>query len=291
MRPERCPLSMVAAAISASGFVLVLAGVAAARDSTPSGLRDSPTELAVCVREARAERPRRPYLAGVVSCLRPTRVETTSVLRWSTCRSGGAPDPMERCETGSARITFRSTKAVWERRPPGRSWPRWAARWHLYGRGTARCTRTIHQLSSRDRRARHASAGQINHLDFLGVAPSAGGTIAVGVSPRWSNPLPEGLHDAVDVTSAACSPLLALDALRLRPSPSLPVDRLETTAGVVTGGRTEGVVRTREIHPSIRRRIGLVGGGIHVQIDSRTSATFEIRRAARSRSDGNGGTP
>ena len=208
-------------------------------------------------------------------CVRPTRVETRSDVRWSTCKGGGAPAPGERCETGTARIELRATDTDWEWRRGEKGFPRWAERWHLYGKGTARCARAIHGLPAGDPRAQTTAAGRIEHVDFLMLWPAASppGTIALGVHPRflnWLKTTPP--RDALALDARACQTLLVLN-LRLPPHESVDVPRLIDPVGVTVTARARPSDGCHRVFPPAWRP---VGGPLVVQIDGRTTATFAI---------------
>lgn len=231
-------------------------------------------ELATCVRNKQASSPRLTYLEGVVRCVRLARMEATTVVRWSTCTGGGAYDGDYACETGSARISIRSTRAPLEFPPPPTGWPRSARRWHLYGVGTASCTRVSHGLNAGGPDTARSVSGRINHVDFAVLWPSipADGTLALGVSPLWSNPLPETLKDAIG-QPRPCRPSFALESGFLPPTrPGLSVADLLATHGVTARVRKQFLVG---LNAPVPAWIGpLVARPLVVNVDTRMSASF-----------------
>jgi hypothetical protein len=265
----------VIGALGATILGLALIPLADGRTASPRSASDRAAELAACVHKLRTKTPALSYEAGVVRCVRPTRVETRSDVRWSTCKRGGTPAPGERCETGTARIELRATDTDWEWRRGEKGFPRLAERWHLYGRGTARCARAIHGLPAGDPRAQTMAAGRIEHVDFLMLWPAASppGTIALGVHPRFSNWLKTTApRDALALDARACRTLLVL-ALPLPPHESVAVRRLIDPVGVTVTARERATRRVPKGLPPAWRP---VGSPLVVQIDGRTTATFAI---------------
>ena len=265
----------VISALSVVILGLALTSVASGRDTSPRVTPSPAGELARCVRKLRAETPALSYPAGVVRCVRPTSVATRSDVRWSTCKGGGAPAPGEHCETGTARIELRATDTDWKWPRGENGFPRWADRWHLYGRGTARCARAIHGLPAGDPRAQTKAAGRIEHVDFLMLWPAASppGTIALGVHPRflnWLKATPP--RDALALDARACRTLLVLD-IPLPPHESVAVSRLIDPVGVTVTARERAIRRVPKGLPPAWRP---VGSPLVVQIDGRTTATFAI---------------
>lgn len=235
MRPIARPVTLAPAVVAvALGLALLVTVAAEAHGGSVRGGQRPTDELAACVERLRASRPGRPDAARVALCVRPTRVETRSDVHWSTCAGGGAPAPKERCETGSARIGLRATRAdrEWRRGPLQVRLS--VERWHLYGRGSVRCTRSIHGLREGDPRARRTVLGAIEHVDFLMLWPSIStpGDLSIGVPPVFSN----WLHstpppDALPPSAAACLPVYALFP-DLPPSADVAVDDLLDPSGV-----------------------------------------------------------
>lgn len=234
-----------------------------------------PSDLASCVRSKRAVARGTTYLEGVVRCVDITRMEATTVVRWSTCAGGGAFGGEYPCETGSARVSIRATRATREFRPPPAGWPRGAQRWHLYGDGTASCSRVSHGLTAGGRAASREdrASGRINHVDFAVLWPSipADGTLAVGVSPLWRNPLPDTLADAI-VRPRACRAVFALDALVPRARRGLSVADLLATGGVTARLRDRFLFGLGT--PLSAAAGPLVGRPLVVEVDTRLSAAF-----------------
>ncbi len=233
-----------------------------------------PDELAACVRTEQASRPRLTYVEGVVRCVRPVRVETTTVIRWSTCSGGTAYQGDYPCETGSARISIRSTRAELEFRPPPRGWPRNARRWHLYGSGTASCTRVSHGLKAGSADTSESVSGRINHVDFAVLWPSipSDGTVALGVTPQWNNPLPETLKNAIN-RPRPCRPSFAVaDGFVTQTQQGISIAELVSTDGVTARIRKRFVVGLGVPLPAW---IGpLIAEPLIINIDTRISATF-----------------
>jgi hypothetical protein len=253
--------------------VAVLVQPGAAAHSGDHATATASNDLATCVRSKQASSPRLTYLEGVVRCVRPARMEATTVVRWSTCTGGGAYDGDHPCETGSARISIRSKRATFEFRPPPTGWPRNARRWHLYGDGTASCTRVSHGLNAGSPDTTRSVSGRINHVDFAVLWPSipADGTLTLGVSPLWSNPLPETLEDAID-RPRPCRVLFALENAFPPTRQGLSVADLLATDGVTARVREQflfglGVPVPAWIGP-------LVARPLVVDVDTRMSAAF-----------------
>ncbi len=272
--------SIVALAATVLGLALAPIDPADAADPpvhSVGGWLDSIAELGSCVREVRTEVPSRPHAGAVARCLRPTRVHTVSRVRWSTCRSGGIPAPGERCETGSARIELRATDADREFRR-GEGPLRWAQRWHLYGRGTAQCTREIHGLAADDPRAHRSATGQIEHVDFLTLWPSGSTTepLAIGVHPTFSNWLKSTLpEDALDLRAAACRTLWTVLLYPIPPFATADVARLLAPGGATVQARARHAVRVPKDWASWARP---VGGPVLFDVVARTTVTFAVSK-------------
>ena len=207
-------------------------------------------------------------------CVRPVRIEATTVIRWSTCSGGTAYQGGNPCETGSARFSIRSTRADYEWRRPPRGWPRNGRRWHLYGNGTASCTRVGHGLKAGGADTSESVSGRINHVDFAVLWPSipADGTVALGVTPQWNNPLPETLKGAIN-RPRPCRPLFALEPPFLPPTrQGISVAALLATDGVTARIRKKFVMGLGVPLPAW---IGpIVAEPLVVNVDTQISATF-----------------
>ena len=262
--------------VAAAAVVLVQSG-AASVDRVRSGDNATTTvtnDLAACVRIKQASRPRLTYVEGVVRCVRPARMETTTVIRWSTCSGGTAYQGDYPCETGSARISIRSTRAESEFRLPPRGWPRNARRWHLYGNGTASCTRVSHGLKAGSGDTSKSVSGRINHVDFAVLWPSipADGTLALGVTPQWNNPLPGTLKNAINRPRPCRPSFAAADGFVTQTQQGISIVDLVSTDGVTARIRKKFLVGLGVPVPSW---IGpLVARPLVINVDTRISATF-----------------
>ncbi len=176
-----------------------------------------------------------------------------------------------------ARIAIRSTRAEWEFRKPPAGWPRNAKRWHLYGDGTASCTWVSHPAETAKAPSTRSVSGRINHVDFAFLYPSlpAGRTLTIGITPLWSNPLPETLKNAI-LRPSVCGPVLfALGNAFPHGRKGLSVADLLATDGVTARVRSQWQSGLGALLPAWtglgRNRY------LEVNVGTRLSAVFRTR--------------